>query len=222
MFRSLLSLCLCVFLFACNGDSLPTAVDSQSGASASDIAKSPRIDGAPISPVFFNALNPVPFAEVKEWPDWVPIIFYRDMACVPHDINFLSSEFDLRSVSCRSRVDGFMIWPDDSSALPQVVVERATEPVDMWFVTMEDWYAAAEDDIVGWDELRAAPSFREGIADFYHARHNFVAQTFSRDIRGSLSAAPDTRFRMHFVGRLVFHDDGSFTEVIPRFIVNFY
>ncbi len=86
---------------------------------------------------------------------------------------------------------------------------------------MSDWLAAAEDGIVGWEELRSTPSFREGLADYYKARQNFIANTFLRDIRGYLTSEPEIRFRMHFVGRLDFHDDGSFTEIIPRFIVEF-
>ena len=97
MARISLVLALSLGLAACTGDSLPTApiaTESETESVSSVLSKSPRIDGPPIPPVFFNALNPEPFVDFREWPEWVPISFYREMSCTPHDINFLSTEFD--------------------------------------------------------------------------------------------------------------------------------
>lgn len=221
MTRSLLSLALCVCLAACSDDTLPTAIEAESAASSVQRAKSPRIDRAPVPPVFFNALNPVPFAEVREWPEWVPIMFLRDMSCVPHDINFLASARDPRSVTCPPITDGFLIWPDHSPTMPQVLQERSYDPVPMWFVSLDDWFVMADDGFVGWDELRSAPSFREGLSDYFHHRRNFVSWTITRDIRGNLTSHEDTRFRVQFVARIVYNDDGSMTEIVPRYIVEF-
>lgn len=212
---------LCLLISACTGDSVPTGVDVETETTASVLAKSPRMDGAPIPPIFYNALNPEDFVEFREYPEWVPIIFYRDITCVPHDLNFLSTAFDFRSLGCTPVIDGFLIWPDKNPDLPQVVREELGGDVHMWFVTVEDWFEMAGDGVIGWDEIRSAASFREGLADYYHGRSNFVSSTSEKDIRGYLTSIPDTRFRVHFVGRVEYLDDGSYIEYVPQLNVEF-
>jgi hypothetical protein len=152
----------------------------------------------------------------------VPILFYRDMSCTPHDLNFLSTAFDFRSLGCPTVVEGFLIWTDKNPAVPQVTHTRMLHPVTMWFVTVDDWFDLADDGFIGWDELRGAPSFREGYADFFHGRQNLLSMTSTMDARGYLTSHSDTRFRMHFVGRLKYLDDGTFTEVVPQLWTEFY
>lgn len=102
--------------------------------------------------------------------EWIPILFYRDLSCVPDDYDLVVF-FDSRARSCALLVEGTQVFDDDTPGPPhQVTMQGRDTPV--WFVTRTDWEGAGGTaDFTGsvtLNEVKAMPSLLRGVARLYH------------------------------------------------------
>ncbi len=171
-------------------------------------------------PFWFNTLNPLPFVNFRQGePDWVPVILYHDMSCTPDNLDFLSPGLDFGSLACPSLVDGFMLWPEEAM-IPKHQMLRAVGPLQIWFVSMEDWWEAADDGQVLMAEFENLPSFRSASANYHLERTEQNAATIVS--RGVVTSEADMEFRLHLVAQFTYDDMGNMlSEDIPLFDITF-
>lgn len=165
---------------------------------------------------------PVFFAHIYDdgGSDRVPVLFFRDPALTPGDENLLPLDHQGNPVSRAAAprtVEGFILM----EAPPFPVLARLTNPVGktvpIWFVSRQDFEAAAADAVVSKAELLAMPSLMLGQA----TRLTFLAspgsdvpsiqasaggvlddgRRFQVTLVYDLSAATYTNFNLRFLGR---------------------
>lgn len=215
--------CIAALIFTLGCDSGLVPAGSSDGTDLSVAAKSPRIDHPaddPGPPFFFNALNPVPFANPYHgYPEWMPVFFYRPVDCLPPDLDLLNPGIDPRAFGCPLTLEGFYHFPE-GAMMPTLTVDKAGTEVPFWFVRLDEWLEAAGDGHVWLEEFKALPSFREGYAEFYSANQDMHGSTIQA--HGVVTSEPGMRFKLHFVAQFVWSDTGQIQEEnIPVFEVDF-
>jgi hypothetical protein len=219
----MLALCLAMLSLSCS--EAPTAVDEDVAAATDLQAKTTKVTISDFGgwPYWFKTLNPEPFVNfLKGEPDWVPVIFFHDMTCTPNDLDLLASSFDFAAMACPSFVDGFMTLVDGTPP-PKLRMYEASGPLQIWFVSMEDWWVAAADGQVPMSEYMALPSFRAAVATYYHDTARWAPVSGSNLVsQGIVTSEPDMEYRLQFVSQVRYDDAGVLIEDIPLFEISFY
>jgi hypothetical protein len=207
----------------CDNTSVQPADDTPEGleiSSKSGLMKIP--DEFPGHPFYFTALNPLlPFVNLyRGYPEWVPVVFYHPVECMPEGTDLLFAAPSFESLACPSTVEGFLIKPE-GYAVPKVETLRALDEVPFWFVTLDDWYAAVADGHVWVDEFTSLPSFRAGSASFFLSNLNPKRGTF--EAHGVVTSEPGLTFSIRLVSLFENDDSGIMVaENIPIFDVDFF
>jgi hypothetical protein len=217
----MLALCLAMLSLSCS--EVPTAVEDDVTAAIELQAKTVKVTLSDFGgwPLWFNTLNPLPFVNfMKGEPDWVPVIFYHDMSCTPDDLDLLASPVDFASLACPSLVEGFMTMVDGVPP-PKLRMVEASSPLQIWFVSMEDWWAAATDGQVSMSEYMALPSFRAAESTYYHSNASLNGGNIVSE--GIVTTEPGMEFRMHLVSQFRYDEAGvMISEDIPLFEISFH
>jgi len=212
-----------VLMIAAGCDSALAPAGDEATAMQDVASKNPLMyvpDEFPGYPWYHNALNPVPLANPYHgYPDWIPVLFYHPLDCLPEGLDLLDVSPHLESLACPSTVEGFFIWPESEPGPTHQVMQAAMD-VPFWFVSLEDWYDAADDGHVWVDEFQALPSFREGYATFLQRSSRL--QGSKMEAHGVVTSEPDMTFKMRFVAQFVRDENGALIqENIPVFEVDF-
>jgi hypothetical protein len=217
----IVALCLATLSLSCSD--APTAVEEDGVAAIELQAKTDKVAVSDFGgwPFWFNTLNPLPFVNfMKGEPDWVPVIFYHDMTCTPTDLDLMSSGLDFGSLACPTLVDGFMLWPD-GAMIPKMQMLEGSGPLEIWFVSMDDWWTAADDGQVLMSEYMALPSFRAAVSTYYH--HKTSSNASNLVAEGIVTSEPETEFALHLVAQFRYDDAGvMISEDIPLFEISFF
>ena len=99
--------------------------------------------------------------------EWAPIIFVRDLACIPDNFNLLDQLAVPQSFGCPSKVEGHVTYkngPPPIDLAPWQVLMRGSGAVPVWFVSWSALQAAIADDKLTILEILGMPSLRKGTA----------------------------------------------------------
>lgn len=104
--------------------------------------------------------------------DWVAIFFIRDRACTPDTANLLG--FPGPAVfSCPLAIEGHAIFDSEGGPVPRMAHFRQSGPIEVWFVSTDEFRAAIADGVLTEAELAALPSLLTGTAQHYTSTHHF-------------------------------------------------
>jgi hypothetical protein len=151
---------------------LAAAASPQAAPSTSDGAPNAQALDLPKDQFYSTPADP-PFYARVERPYVAPhddrtavIVFYRDPECVRPDFNLLDLVDVPAAFDCELVVRGreYRAIGSDPFAPPYLSKLRNSGRVPMWFVSTAELMAAAADDVLTIDELRALPSLVRGWA----------------------------------------------------------
>lgn len=104
--------------------------------------------------------------------DWVAIFFIRDRACTPDSANLPG--FPGPAVfACPLAVEGHAIFDSEGGPVPRMAHFRQSRPLEVWFVSTDEFAAAIADGVLTEGELGALPSLLTGTTERYTSTHHF-------------------------------------------------
>ena len=153
--------CVCL-VTACADDTRRPATPTGIGQPLASVTL--KYPGEDPGPPFYTLVERTFLPHTDEW---APIIFVRDLACIPANFNLLDQLAVPQSFGCPSMVEGHVTYkngPPPIDFAPWHVSMRGTGAVTVWFVSWAELGAAVGDDVLTLPELQAMASLRRGTA----------------------------------------------------------